>query len=672
MPRISSVVAALAACIAAAAPLRAAETWVEVKSPGFTVICDGSEKEARHVAWQFEQVRALFKEIWPWAQLDMTRPVVVFAVRDEKGLRALAPEYWEEKGRWRPAAVSAGGRQASYSALRRDVARFRAEDDQWDNPYRVVYSRYVHLVLHRNFSHLPFWLERGLADYWGNTIIDGEHVYEGRAVPSHLRVLRERALLTLDTLFGVTGDSPEFKQEGRSDLFFAQTWALVHYLIVGEGRQGQINTFLKLIVAGKSDTDAAKEAFGDLGVLAKELDQYVHRVAYRYRRRQVALEVDDKAFASRPLSPAESMGQRALLHVAMQRPVEAQALIDAALKLEPEAAAALEAAAYLAYDQGRKDEARERLARVLKSPAASFYAHSLWAYLERQANPGPEGLARAEVALKRAVELNPHSAYAHTELSWVMAHQKAPIDTTLPLAERAMSLEPMEADHRINAGWLLLSANRLAEARAEAQRALALAADERDRSRARELLGATSSRAPNEMRPGSAPVPVPDPEPACAAGQASACVAAGVALRDGTRGIRDVARAAQLFEKACGAGELAGCVALGLALDQGEGVPKDAARALEHLTRACDGGLAQGCAELGYVQLGQGTPRGYQQAAASLRRACDGGDAQGCSGLAALYEAGLGVARDQARAHKLYAQACAAGYQPACANAPKK
>ncbi len=134
MSGVLPIVVALAVSVAAAVPGRAAETWVEVKSPGFTVICDGSEKDARQVAWQFEQIRALFKRIWPWAQLDMARPVVIFAVKDEKGLRALAPQYWEEKGTWRPAGVWANGREASYVAARRDITGFRVADDQWDNP----------------------------------------------------------------------------------------------------------------------------------------------------------------------------------------------------------------------------------------------------------------------------------------------------------------------------------------------------------------------------------------------------------------------------------------------------------------------------------------------------------------------------------------------------------
>lgn len=277
----------------------------------------------------------------------------------------------------------------------------------------------------------------------------------------------------------------------------------------------------------------------------------------------------------------------------------------------------------------------------------------------------PRGVAFVITALlKKAVELNPNFANAYADLSQVMSRRNAPIEATLPLARRAMSLEPSEANHRINAGWLLVSANRLAEAKVEAQRALALADDDKERERAQELLAAASRSQT------TGPAREAGPEQACEAGQGPACLLAGLVLRDGTNGTTDPARAAQFFEKACAAGELDGCVAFGLVLERGEGVAKDPKRSVEVLSRACDGGLPQGCSELGYLHLGRGTVQGRKQAAVLLRRACEGVDAPACNALATLYETGLGVVRNLAQARNLYAQACAAGYQPACPKAP--
>jgi TPR repeat protein len=50
------------------------------------------------------------------------------------------------------------------------------------------------------------------------------------------------------------------------------------------------------------------------------------------------------------------------------------------------------------------------------------------------------------------------------------------------------------------------------------------------------------------------------------------------------------------------------------------------------------------------------------------QRACDGGDAAACGHLGALYEQGLGVVRDLARARALHEKACTGGYWFSCHN----
>jgi hypothetical protein len=139
MRRVAAAVllVVLGALGGAARTVRAA-SWVEVKGAGFTVVSDGSEKEARAVLGQFAQVRALMKRVWPWARVDPGRPVFILAVRDEGGLRRLLPEFWEKKGAFHPAGVFVRAPDRHWVALRMDVARDRAEDETWDNPYHVV------------------------------------------------------------------------------------------------------------------------------------------------------------------------------------------------------------------------------------------------------------------------------------------------------------------------------------------------------------------------------------------------------------------------------------------------------------------------------------------------------------------------------------------------------
>ncbi len=372
-------------------------------------------------------MRALLQEVWPGARVATVRPVTILAVRDEESLRALLPGFWEKKGTLHPAGLFVSAPERSWVALRMDAARFHEGGDAWDNPYLVVFHEYVHLVLRQNFDSLPVWLNEGLAEFWGNTIVEGERVHEGRTVSQHLQTLRQRTLLPLAALFAVRPDSPEYSEQDRATIFYAQSWALVHYLVLGsEERRGQVNRFAALLQAGQPAPEAAREAFGDMEALDRELQSYVRRPVFPYRRRAARVEVTEKAGTARSLADAESLAFRAAFHVAMDRGGEARALAGRSLDLDPGQAAAHEALGLLAWKEGRRSEAREALARATSLPGASDYAHYVYGHLLWESLSGAEGLERVEASFRRAVELNASFASAHASLARVMAKRGAP------------------------------------------------------------------------------------------------------------------------------------------------------------------------------------------------------------------------------------------------------
>ncbi|MBI3404654.1 MAG: hypothetical protein HY046_04280, partial [Acidobacteria bacterium] len=108
-----------------------AETWIEVRSPNFTVVTTHNDKQARAIAEQFELFRAVAQKVMPKANFNLGRPLLILAVKNEKALKELLPEYWETKGHTHPAGVFIGGEEKLYIALRTDV--------QGDFPYQVIY-----------------------------------------------------------------------------------------------------------------------------------------------------------------------------------------------------------------------------------------------------------------------------------------------------------------------------------------------------------------------------------------------------------------------------------------------------------------------------------------------------------------------------------------------------
>src|SRR4051794_13045943 len=158
-PTLKTVAIALSTAIFlfAARPIESADdNWFEMKSAHFTLMSNASEGATRSLSWQLEQIRGVLGSLWPWARVDLNRPLTVLAVKDEHSMRALAPEYWERKNDVRPASVWVSGNDGPYILLRTDV---HTDDRATLNPHLTVYYSYVNLVLQSSAVRpLPLWL----------------------------------------------------------------------------------------------------------------------------------------------------------------------------------------------------------------------------------------------------------------------------------------------------------------------------------------------------------------------------------------------------------------------------------------------------------------------------------------------------------------------------------
>ena len=104
----------------------------------------------------------------------------------------------------------------------------------------------------------------------------------GRA-PARVETIRGEQLLPLSQVLTSEG-GVQFKRDPTTvQRFYAQSWALVHYLQMADGgkRRGQLTTYLKLLEAGRSVNDAFKEAFvTTFDELQRELQAYIGRTTF--------------------------------------------------------------------------------------------------------------------------------------------------------------------------------------------------------------------------------------------------------------------------------------------------------------------------------------------------------------------------------------------------------
>lgn len=108
-----------------------AEKWIEVRRPHFIVLTNSNEKHARHVAIQFERMRAAFHALFPAATEDTDMPITVLAVKDKESFQALEPEDYLSKGKLDLTGYFQQSQGRCYILLRLDA--------RGDNPYAIVY-----------------------------------------------------------------------------------------------------------------------------------------------------------------------------------------------------------------------------------------------------------------------------------------------------------------------------------------------------------------------------------------------------------------------------------------------------------------------------------------------------------------------------------------------------
>jgi hypothetical protein len=476
-----------------ARPLQAADTWIEVKSAHFVVVSNAGERSTRTLVWQLEQVRAVMARLWPWARVDLNKPLLVVAVKDDNALRRLAPQYWE-KGDTRPAAVWVTGADRHYLAIRTDV---EVETQGAVNPYLTAYFSYIALVMGQSLSpDLPMWLSRGLAGVLSNTLVRDDHIVVGAPIPWHLERLRHLARLPMEELVTITRHSPKLRDglEG----FDAQSWAFVHFLMFGDNRSraGQLDEFAKLVSGGTDAPTAFRRTLGPPENFGLPFRVYFDRSIFQAARFDIDIGIEREKLPVRTLPPADAAGVRAAFLTATGRSKEARTAIAEARKFDPASPGSYDAEGLLLDRDRDGTGARTAFAKAVESGSSNAYVHYRLASLSWEPKADRKTLELIEAHLVTATRLNSRFADAYSWLGEIRAALQAgdpagsALETGDPagLVMRGISLEPYKPVHRARAAFVLLRQRKIDEAEVQAKNALTLADTEDDRDRAQQLL----------------------------------------------------------------------------------------------------------------------------------------------------------------------------------------
>ncbi len=430
------------------------QAWSRLRSPNFIVVTNASEKQARRVAYQFELIRAVLREFFGLRGAATDPPVIIIAAKDLASFKPFLPEGYESKGSAQLAGLYVGGPEKNYVALRLDVSL----DREAIEPFEPVYHEYVHYLTRRSIAQLPLWLTEGLAEFYGNIRLDGKYVLVGAPSNSNLMVLRQSQLLPLGTLFAVNASSPYYHENNKVSIFYAESWALTHYLMVQDwrGKTNRLTQFVALLGQNVTPEEAAKRTIGDPRVLEKALVQYIGGHSFLTDRILAPTEVNEDAFTPEPLSEAESLAVRADFLVHSGHYPEARAMLEEALKADPKLAAAYESMGQLYAQQNLNEKAGKWYSQAVALNSQSYLANFYYATNLFKGRMDDELAAKAEASLRTAIRINPQFAPAYDALAYLLASRDRELEEARMYALQAIDLEPGNIRYRLRMVHVLM------------------------------------------------------------------------------------------------------------------------------------------------------------------------------------------------------------------------
>src|SRR5687767_9893884 len=238
-----------AAALATAAPV-SGDAWVRARSPRVEVLSNGTEAQARQAAAHLDAFHRVLQAALAPLQIAATPPPLVLAFRDRASfLRVLPLRKGEPQD---VGGIILGGSDRTYLAV--DLGASESEV--------ALAHEYAHHVLNPMLAAQPPWLGEGLAELLARASVWPESATVGRGADAHLRRIAREGPMPLRDLLAVGYLSPTYQGEGRA-LFYAQSWALAHWIVAGgHGGIPALIAYTEAIATGEEPAAAFARSFG--------------------------------------------------------------------------------------------------------------------------------------------------------------------------------------------------------------------------------------------------------------------------------------------------------------------------------------------------------------------------------------------------------------------------
>jgi tetratricopeptide (TPR) repeat protein len=478
---------ALFVCVAHAA--YSEEKWHEASSANFVLVTNASPERAESILLTLERFRAALAKVLPELRRGSSIPTRLYGFRDHDSLEPFVPPSETRQSR----VTGYFRKGASENVIVLDLTFGTPAFE------RVLFHEYLHLVLSWSERDFPLWFEEGLSEFYAGSRIDEGGAEVGVSDPRHRALLSRVPLMPIEELLSI-GEAGESEA-----LFYAQSWALVHYLLIEapEGRE-RLARFLSLHEGGAEPVAAFRDAFGsEPTAMQAALAEYLKRPRWSGVKVDLSPASLEPAL-SRRLSKAEVQQRWGALFLATSRLREARVCLEEAVRLDPELGSGWEGLGFLELEEGDRERAMAHLEKAVDLEGASAsglyrYADILLADYRGRVDSIPDAVAeKAASALKRGLALEPAAQESVELLAFLYVVRGERLDEAEALVGSALQIEPDDPPLLFLRGQLLAKRGEYEEARKTLKRALETSEDPRLRAEAEEFLArmTTVERAP--------------------------------------------------------------------------------------------------------------------------------------------------------------------------------
>jgi tetratricopeptide (TPR) repeat protein len=431
------------------APARAKDKWINLSTKNFNIITNADEGESRKLALKLEQFHYVFSKLF---NLSLTRriPTTVMVFRNDGSFRPFKPLY-----NGKPANL------AGYFQPSQDeniIALDISANEQ--RPLSVIFHEYTHLVTSVTSREWPLWLKEGLAEVYSSFEVDDNKVTLGNPISRHVFLLRDKKFIPLEALFAARHDSPIYNERDKQGIFYAQSWALCHYLMFGDKnlRRPQMVEFVKLIERGVEADKAFTQAFKTGSEeIDKQLRRYVGNSQYTVNVHTLESTEGAKEINIRPISEGEAQFYLGNLLARTNRLDEAEGLFKQAVAAEPDLPRSYEGLGFVAMRRNNLELALENFRQAATRGSKNYLAHYYYAQsMQRTAASGiNEALAKAiSDELQTSIKLMPGFAYSHAALGFLSLATGRNFKEGAESLKTALRLEPQNTNFRLNLALL--------------------------------------------------------------------------------------------------------------------------------------------------------------------------------------------------------------------------